>query len=48
MKKLFYLYDWLCGDVSDDSQQVGGFSTLNVDRVDDELGALEQVAGGDL
>lgn len=46
--KLFYLYDWLCGDVSDDFQQVGGLSTLDVEGVDDELGALVQVASGDL
>lgn len=47
-ENLFYLYDGLSGDVSDDFEQVGGLSTLNVEGVDNELGALVQVTGGDL
>lgn len=43
-----YLDNGICEDISNDIQQVGGLSALDLERVDDELGDLVQIAGGDL
>lgn len=44
----YYLYNWVSEGIRDHIQQIWGFSTLNIEGVDDELGDCVQVARGDL